>query len=75
VMDYLDTDRLVQYLVEVTGIPARVIRSDEEVARIRRQAAQAAQAQQQQQAVMMESEVAKNVAPFVKATGMMPGAQ
>ena len=43
VMDYLDTDRLVQYLVEVTGIPARVIRSDEEVARIRRQAAQAAQ--------------------------------
>jgi hypothetical protein len=75
VMDYLDTDRLVQYLVEVTGIPARVIRSDEEVARIRRQAAQAAQQQQQQQAVMMESEVAKNVAPFVKATGMMPGAQ
>ena len=52
-----------------------MIRSDEEVARIRRQAAQAAQAQQQQQAVMMESEVAKNVAPFVKATGMMPGAQ
>lgn len=75
VMDYLDTDKLVQYLVEVTGIPARVIRSDEEVARIRRQAAQAAQQQQQQQAVMMESEVAKNVAPFVKATGMMPGAQ
>ena len=35
VMDYLDSDKLVQYLVEVTGLPARVIRSDEEVAQIR----------------------------------------
>ena len=69
VMDYLDTDRLVKYLVEVTGIPARVIRSDEEVRRIRRQQeeAQAAQAQMQQE--MMQAEQAKNVAPLVKAVG------
>jgi hypothetical protein len=73
VMDYLDADKLVQYLVEVTGIPARVIRSDEEVARIRRQAQQAQQAQAQMQQDMMESEQAKNVAPLVKAVGGLPG--
>ena len=73
VMDYLDTDRLVQYLVEVTGIPARVIRSDEEVLRIRRrnEEAQAQQAQMQQE--MMQSEQAKNVAPLVKALGGAQG--
>jgi len=69
VMDYLDSDKLVQYLVEVTGIPARVIRSDEEVARIRRQQqqAQAQQAQMEQQ--MMNAEAAGQVAPLVKAVG------
>ena len=74
VMDYLDADKLVQYLVEVTGIPARVIRSDEEVARIRRQAQQAQQQQAQQQQAMMESEQAKNVAPLIKAVGGLGGA-
>ena len=69
VMDYLDTDRLVKYLFEVTGIPARVIRSDEEVAQMRRQQQQAAQAQQAQQQEMMLTEQAKNVAPLVKAIG------
>lgn len=50
VMDYLDDDKLVQYLVEVTGMPARVIKSNEEVARMRREQAEAqAQAQQIQQ--------------------------
>jgi hypothetical protein len=72
VMDYLDSDKLVQYLVEVTGIPARVIRSDEEVARIRRQAQQAQQQQAQMQQAMMQSEQAKNVAPLVKAVGGLP---
>ena len=69
VMDYLDSDKLVQYLVEVTGIPARVIRSDDEVARIRRQQqqAQAQQAQMEQQ--MMNAEAAGQVAPLVKAVG------
>jgi hypothetical protein len=67
VMDYLDTDRLVQYLVEVTGIPARVIRSDDEVKKIRRQQAQAQAQQAQMQQQMMESEQAKNVAPLLKA--------
>jgi len=67
VMDYLDTDKLVQYLVEVTGIPARVIRSQDEVAEIREQQAQAAQAQAQQQEQMMDAEMANQLAPMVKA--------
>lgn len=73
VMDYLDTDRLVKYLVETTGIPARVIRSDEEVARIRRQQQQAAQQQAEMQQDQMLTEQAKNVAPLVKAVGGLGG--
>ena len=67
VMDYLDTDKLVQYLVEVTGIPARVIRSQDEVAEIREQQAQAAELQAQQQDAMMDAEVTNKLAPMVKA--------
>ena len=67
VMDYLDTDKLVQYLVDVTGIPARVIRSQDEVAEIREQQAQAAELQAQQQDAMMDAEVTNKLAPMVKA--------
>jgi hypothetical protein len=74
VMDYLDTDKLVKYLVEVTGIPARVIRSDEEVAQLRRQQERQAEAQAAQQQEMMATEQARNVAPLVKAVGGL-GAQ
>jgi hypothetical protein len=67
VMDYLDSDKLVQYLVDVTGIPARVIRSDEEVARIRRQQQEAAQAKAQMEQSAMAAEQAQQLAPMVKA--------
>ena len=69
VMDYLDSDKLVQYLVEVTGIPARVIRSDEEVAEVRRQQEQAQAEQQEMQQQMMTAEAANQVAPLIKAAG------
>ena len=69
VMDYLDSDKLVQYLVEVTGLPARVIRSDEEVAQIRREQAQAAEQQAAMEQQMMQAEQANQVAPLVKAVG------
>ena len=73
VMDYLDSDRLVKYLVDITGIPAQVIRSDAQVAEIREAQAeqQAAQAQQQQQ--MMAAEQMQKAAPMVKAVGGLPG--
>lgn len=67
VMDYLDSDKLVQYLVEVTGIPARVIRGNDEVAQIRQEQAQAAEAQAAMQEQMMAAEQMNQVAPMVKA--------
>ena len=69
VMDYLDSDKLVQYLVEVTGIPARVIRSDEEVARIRDEQAVEAERQEAMQNQMMGAQQAQQVAPLIKAVG------
>jgi hypothetical protein len=69
VMDYLDSDKLVKYLVDTTGIPATVIRSDEEVARMRRQQSQQQEAQAAGEAQMMEAEALGNAAPMVKASG------
>ena len=69
VMDYLDSDKLVQYLVEVTGIPARVIRSDEEVARIRDEQDEEAERQEARQDQMMGAQQAQQVAPLIKAVG------
>ena len=69
VMDYLDSDKLVQYLVEVTGIPARVIRSDEEVARIRDEQAEQAEQQAAMEQQMMQAQQAQQVAPLIKAVG------
>jgi hypothetical protein len=69
VMDYLDDDKLVQYLVEVTGIPARVIRSNEEVRRLREEKAEQEAAQQEMQQQMMQAETAQKVAPLIKAAG------
>jgi hypothetical protein len=71
VMDYLDSDKLVKYLVDTTGIPATVIRSDEEVARLRRQQSQQQEAQAQGEAQMMEAEALGNAAPMVKALAGM----
>ena len=69
VMYYLDSDKLVQYLVEVTGIPARVIRSDQEVARIRDEQAEEAEKQEAKQDQMMGAQQAQQVAPLIKAVG------
>jgi len=69
VMDYLDTDKLVKYLVEVTGIPARVVRSDQEVEEMREQQ-QAQQAQQMQLDQQTQTAEAMGAAaPMVKAVG------
>ncbi len=70
VQDYIDPDRMVQYLVETTGMPARVIRSDEEIARLRREQAAAQQAQAAQQQELMEAQVMQQTAPMVKALGV-----
>ena len=68
VLEYFDPDKMVNYLIEVMGMPAHVVRSADEVAMVRRQQQQAMQAQAEAQAQMEESEMANNLAPFIKAT-------
>ena len=67
ITDYFDPDGLTQYIVDITGLPARVILSNEQVAAVRRQAQEAAIMEQQQQQEMQNSEQARNVAPLLKA--------
>jgi hypothetical protein len=56
VLDYINFDEAAKYDWEVSGAPAKVLRSDEEVAVIRQQRAKAAQAQQAQQAMQTMSD-------------------
>ena len=67
VTDYIDENGLVKQIINILGLPAKMIKSDKEVEQLRavRQEQQAAQAQMQQQ--MMQSEQAKNAAPLVQA--------
>tara|TARA_R100001510_G_C7656298_1_gene216165 strand:- start:4402 stop:6021 length:1620 start_codon:yes stop_codon:yes gene_type:complete len=67
VMDYLDPDGMVKYLVDVTGMPAQVIRSNEEVAAMREEQQQAQAQAQSQQDQMMIAEQAQKTAPMIKA--------
>jgi hypothetical protein len=71
VTDYLDGDKMVQYLVETAGLPARVIRGSDEVEQVRREQAEQARVQEGMQREMMASEAAGNVAPLVKAAGAL----
>ena len=67
VMDYLDENGLVKYLIDVAGIPARVIRSDDEVANIRKQQAEQAQLMADQQQQAQSAETMQKSAPMIKA--------
>jgi hypothetical protein len=64
--DYIDTDGLIKYISEVTGMPSKVLRSEEEIAEIKEQKeAQAAQ-QAQQQEQMVEGQNMQQAAPMMK---------
>ena len=67
VTDYIDENGLVKELIDILGLSAKMIKSDDEVQEIRanRQEQQMQQAQMQQ--ALDESQVAKNAAPAVKA--------
>ena len=65
-MDYIDDDGLVKYLVDVAGMPAKVIKSNEEVAALREQQAQQQAQLAQQQQEMMNAEQAQKTAPLLK---------
>ena len=66
VTDWIDEAGLVKQIIKVLGLPAKMIKSDAEVEKIKAQR----QAQQQQQAEMMqtmqEAKVAKDAAPMVQ---------
>jgi hypothetical protein len=66
VMDYLDTDNLVQYIKEILGIPAKILKSRDQVA-LQRQDQEAQQMQQMQlQQEMQQAEIANKAAPMAK---------
>ena len=66
VMDYLSENGLIKKVSEILGLPAKLIRSDQEVAQIRadRQAEQ--QQQMEMQQAVQESQIAKNATPAAK---------
>lgn len=67
VTDYIDENGLVKQIINILGLPAKMIKSDKQVQELRavRQEQEAAQAQMQQE--MMQSEQARNAAPLVQA--------
>jgi hypothetical protein len=67
VLDYLDSDKMVRYLIDVMGLPAEIIRSSEEIAIVRRQQQQQQAMEQQMAQQLQEAEVQNKVAPFIKA--------
>jgi hypothetical protein len=67
VLDYLDTDGLVKYIQNTLGLPAKIIKSDAEVAQLRQERQQQQQAQAEQQQQLQQAEAAGAAAPMVKA--------
>ena len=66
VMDYIDDNGMVKQIIEILGIPASVIKSDQEFQQIRAERAQAEQAAMEQQQQLAETQMAKNAAPLAK---------
>lgn len=71
-LDKLDLDQMMDELAQRLGVPASIIRSDEQVAAIRQQREQAAAAQQQ---AVMESQMMESMAKMgnVKTEGTVAG--
>tara|TARA_Y100000592_G_scaffold82679_1_gene131627 strand:- start:807 stop:2387 length:1581 start_codon:yes stop_codon:yes gene_type:complete len=67
VFDYIDPDKFVRHITEVLGVPAKILRSDQEVGQLRQQRAAAQQAQAEAMQQMQEAEIANKTAPMVKA--------
>lgn len=73
IFDKLDTDQMVDELAQRMGVPASIIRSDEQVAAIRQQRAEAQAAQQAQAAAMMQAEQAAKLGG-ISTQGTVAGA-
>jgi len=69
IWDGLDPDKLRAHVFDVRGVPAKVVRTEEEIGVVR-EAREEQDQQENQMAQLKEgSEVARNVAPVVKALG------
>ena len=72
VQDYIDENGLVKQIINLLGLPAKMIKSDAQVQQVREQRAAAqAQAMQMQQA-MQEAQMAKDAAPMLKELNRGP---
>ena len=67
VQDYLDENGLVKEIIKILGLPAKIIKSDSQVAQLRQERAAVQAQQQEMMQAMQESQVAKNAAPMVNA--------
>ena len=67
VQDYLDENGLVKEIINILGLPAKIIKSDSQVNELREQRAAAQAQQQEMMQAMQQAQVAKDAAPMVKA--------
>ena len=72
VQDYIDENGLIKQIIRITGLPARMIKSDKQVAAIRDQRAAAQQQQMEMMQAMQEAKVAKDAAPMLKELNRGP---
>ena len=72
VQDYIDENGLIKQIIRITGLPARMIKSDKQVAAIREQRAAAQQQQAEMMQAMQEAKVAKDAAPMLKELNRGP---
>ena len=66
VQDYIDENGLIKQIISLLGLPAKMIKSDNQVAELRQQRAAAQAEQQQMMQAMQEAKVAKDAAPMLR---------
>ena len=66
VQDFIDENGLVKNIIKLLGLPARMIKSDKQVATMREERAMAQAQQAQMMQAMQEAKIAKDAAPMVK---------
>ena len=66
VQDYIDENGLIKQVIRITGLPARMIKSDKQVKKLREERQSAQQQQMQMMQQMQEAKIAKDAAPMVK---------
>ena len=66
VMDYIDENGFIKQIIDILGLPAKMIKSDQQVQQIRQERAAEQQQQMEMQQQLAESQMAKNAAPLAK---------